>query len=379
MLADGIPSLLLPHQLLEAGQTDATALGLVTLAALGLAALVQPFAGMLSDRVGRFGVIAIGVVVAATGLALLLAPDTLVAGALLALVGASVAQAGQQPLLPDRVPEHWRGRGAGLKGVFDVGGAFVAFVLLGALLGRGNAGLAVGLLAAVLVGSFVLAFILLACSSAERPVAPADPSTRVDGHFWWLVAARFLFLLGIYVLGRFLVLYVAAARGVDADAAAAEGGLILAVLTLVTVLVSLPAGWLADRVGRRPLLVAGGGLAAVGIALVPATSTTAGMIALGVLVAVGSATFGAASWAALTELAPHAESGRLLGLANWGTAGAAAAAGLAGILIDLPFGGFGIAFVVAGLLAAAGGGIGWRALGPSSRRMRSAVPAEVGA
>jgi MFS family permease len=89
------------------------------------------------------------------------------------------------------------------------------------------------------------------------------------------------------------------------------------------------------------------------------------LILLGALVAVGSAAFSAGSWATLTDLAEGDDAGRLLGLASWGTAGAAAAAGLAGPLIDIgeragPGAGFVTAFLLAGLLAVVGGVLGWR-------------------
>src|SRR5688500_20126799 len=103
MLADGVPALLLPHQLLAAGHSDATTLGLTTLLAIGLAALLQPFAGAWSDRVGRFPVMAAGAVTAVVGLVLLLSPDTALVGTVLALCGVSVAQAGYQALLPDQI------------------------------------------------------------------------------------------------------------------------------------------------------------------------------------------------------------------------------------------------------------------------------------
>ena len=48
----------------------------------------------------------------------------------------------------------------------------------------------------------------------------------------------------------------------------------------------------------------------------------------------GSAAFSAANWAATTDVVPRHDSARLMGLANVGVAGASAAAGLFGPLID---------------------------------------------
>jgi MFS family permease len=369
MIGDGVPGLLLPHQLLSDGRTDATTLGLITLVAIGLAALLQPVAGRLSDEYGRVPVIVAGVVVAVLGLVTLLLPGGAVPGAVVALLGASIAQAGQQPLLPDLVGSDARGRGAGLKGAFDVGGAFLGFLLLAALLGTGSTALAVALLAGVLVAAFVLAFVLL---RRTLPAVEARAAGRrhhldfsVSAPFLRIVLARFAFLLGIYVVGRFLVLFVAQRLGLDANAAAEQGGLVLAALTLATVVASLPAGWLADRLGRGPLMLSGGILAALGMALIPLAGGMLPLIGLGILLALGSAAFSAGSWATLTDLADGTDAGRLLGIASWGTAGAAAAAGLAGPLIDAgeaAGAGFGFvaAFALAALLAAVGGALGWR-------------------
>jgi MFS family permease len=367
MISDGVPALLLPHQLLATGSADATTLGLISLVAIGLGALVQPFAGRLSDSWGRGPLILVGLVLALLGLGALLVPELALAAAIVAIVGASVAQAGQQPLLPDLVPARWRGRGAGLKGVFDVGGAFLGFVLLAALLGAGRAPIAMVVLAVVLVGSFGLTFVLLRRSRPGLPrgAAPRSrPVLRVGSPFVQLVVARFLFLLGIYVVGRFLVLFVAQRFGLEANAAAEQGGIVLAVLTLATMLASLPAGWLGDRIGRGRLMLGGGAVGALGMVLLPLGGELVVLIGLGVLVAIGSAAFSAGSWAALTDLVEGQDAGRLLGLASWGTAGAAAAAGLAGPLIDLGENaasgvGFVVAFVMAGLLALVGGGLGW--------------------
>ena len=96
----------------------------------------------------------------------------------------------------------------------------------------------------------------------------------------------------------------------------------------------MPGGWLADRFGRRAVMVVGGLVGGAGVALVPMTDSMAALLAAGSLMAIGSASFGSASWALLADLSPSPRAGGLLGLANLGTAGAAAAAGAFGPIID---------------------------------------------
>ncbi|MGQ0608239.1 MAG: MFS transporter [Chloroflexota bacterium] len=362
MLSDGVPALLLPHQLLATGRSNATELGLTTLLAIGLAALVQPFAGAWSDRVGRFRVVAAGAVAALVGLAMLLDPATALAGTVIALCGVGIAQAGYQALLPDRVGVAWRGLAGGLKSAFDVAGAFIGFILLAGLLGAGRVDAAVPLLAVMLVGAFAVSRALL----PAPPVLPAPSPMRSDVRLHFgahrpllrLILARFLFLLGIYVVGRFLLLFAAERLGLDANAAGEQVGAAFAVLALVTVLASVPSGWLADRLGRRPLMLAGGVLAAIGVALLPSSTSIEAILASGGLMALGSAAFGSASWAMLADVSATPHAGRLLGIAHVGTAGAAAAAGAFGLIIDAA--GYEAAFGLAAACSLAGGVLAWR-------------------
>lgn len=350
MIGDGVPALLLPHRLLSGGVTDATTLGITSLLGIALAAAVQPFAGRWSDRVGRLPVIGIGASIATAGLLTLVATPAVTIGAVVTLAGASVAQAGYQPMLPDRLPPRWRGRAGGLKSAFDVGGAMLAFVLLGALVGAGEPVLAGLALAAVLGIGFALSWLL--AGRGSPPVDAVESRGETGSSLLRVVAARFLFLLGIYAVGRFLLLFVADRFGLTPDAAAAEAGMALASLALVTVAASLPAGWLADRIGRRALMVGGGLVGGAGIALLPAADSMVALIGAGSLMAIGSAAFGSASWALLADLSPAPRAGGALGLANLGTAGAAAAAGGFGAIIDVS--GFGAAFAMAAACSVAG-------------------------
>jgi MFS family permease len=383
MISDGLPALLLPYRLATQGATDATTLGLVTLVGILLAAVLQPVAGWWSDRIGRVPVMSVGAIVAVGGLLGLSAATGMLAiagGAVAALIGVSIIQAGQQTLLPDHVAAPQRGLASGLKGAFDVGGALLGFILLAALLGSGDIGTAAALLIAVLVGATVLGLALLWRRTAHT-TEPTDRSPAYrssDGPLFRLIAQRFVFLLGIYVVGRFLFTFVGARFGLSADDTAVQAGLVLTVLTAATVLASIPAGWLADRLGRAQLMQAGGMLAAAGIALTLVTPSVAVLVIVGALIALGSAAFSAGSWATLSDLAAGPESGRNMGLAQLGTAGAAAAAGAFGIVIDTgerlaPGLGFAAAFVVAAGCALVGG-ILWR----QTETGPSALPVQVG-
>lgn len=352
LVADAVPSVLLPYRVASDGG-DATAVGLISLVGVLLAAGLQPAAGALSDRTGRAPVAIAGVALAASGLGLFLVPGAAIVGAFLALAGVSVAQAAQQALLPDRVPAETRGTAGGLKGFFDVGGAFVGFAMLAGLMAAGRVdlavvGMALGLAAAVCGG-------LLMLRGQRSGMHEASPAPTPRASLTRLVVARFAFLFGIYGVGRFLLLFVADRAGLSSEAAAAAASVLFAVIALATAVASLPSGWLADRIGRRGPMAAGGVVAAMGIGLLATATSVEAMLLPGALMALGTALFGAASWAALSDAVPAPEAGRLLGIANLGTAAAAAAAGLLGPLVDAA--GFGPAFAAAALATVVGGSI----------------------
>jgi Na+/melibiose symporter-like transporter len=369
MLFDGLNTLVLPNRLLGfIGQArGATALGLITFVGLVAGMLVQPLAGLFSDRTrprwGRRGAIGVGVVLILASLAYFGRSGSVIGiftSYVMIQVAASVAQAAQQGFIPDLVATERRGTAAGLKGFMDVGGAMLGFVVLGQLLGEGQTSLALLAIAAVTVVTFLLTVLLVReptrpGTATPRRATPVDAfrlDLRRHRAFAVLVLSRFLFLLGTYAVGRFFLFFVASRLGLDPARAAEEAGALLAGLAFVTVLAALPAGWAADRIGRMPLMVAGAGLSALGVLLLILARSALHIFLFGGLMAIGSAAFAGANWALTADLAPPTEAARFLALANIGTAGAAAAAGLFGPVVDwangtVPGGGYTTLFVAA--------------------------------
>jgi MFS family permease len=150
----------------------------------------------------------------------------------------------------------------------------------------------------------------------------------------WLIN-RFLFWTGFILLSTFLLLFVIDVVGlVEADAqrflarlSVVLGGAILAI--------AVPAGRLADRWGRRPLVIGSCITAGIGTVLVlfirdlNLIMVAAGMIGL------SAGVYISANFAHLTDIVPTAQAGRYLGLANIaGAAGGTLARLLGGLLID---------------------------------------------
>jgi len=230
MLGDGFTTLVVPVRL--AGIVEpavlATVLGLVTFVGLLAGALVQPIAGAASDalypRWGRRGMLVVGAALVVGALGAFVGASSVVA-ILLAFVllqlAAGVAQAAQQGFIPDLVASDWRGRAAGAKGLADLGGAFVGFAVLGLLLAGGDVTPAVAAVGVAVIATAVVT-VALVRERNRGPAATTPPlgkvmslrasyrvDLRADGAFVRVVAARFLFLLATFAIGRFFLLLVA--------------------------------------------------------------------------------------------------------------------------------------------------------------------------
>jgi len=355
-LFDGVTVLMLPLRL--AG--DATNVGLVSMAGLALAAGLQPVAGWASDRlrdrVDRRAFLAAAAVPALLGLWLLVGTTGLLAalvGYVVLQVGATSLQAAQQTFIPEHLDADRRGRASGLKAAFDVGGAFLAFLVLGALLAAGSLAPAATVVSVLLVAAVALVLLLVppALRSDTRPGPSRGWSFELPPGLASLIAARFLFLLATYTVGRFLVLLVSERLAIPLERAVEQAGWLLALLTLTTAVAAIPMGWVADRASRRTPMIVGAVVAAAGILLLVPSLGLAGILSGGLLMSLGTAAFVTANWAATADLVPPRESGRLMGVANLGTGLAAAAAGAFGPLIDAS--GFVPALVLAALASAA--------------------------
>ena len=352
MLSDGVNTLVLPNMLIGhvAAADQATALGLLSFVGLLLGMLVQPFAGVWSDWMrpdwGRRTAIGLGVLLILVSLAILGGIRSIWAvifGYVLLQISASVAQAAQQGFIPDLIPASLRGRASGMKNFMDIGGAMVGFVLLGQLLGANQLSAIFVILGAALLAGFLLTLLFVRESRSDSPVPPSsayEPQNPFqldfskNRPFLWLIVSRFLFLLGIYAVGRFLLFFVSDRLNLQAAQASKQAGTLLAVLALVTVLAAVPSGWAVDRFGRKSIMIFGGLVSALGIFLLIFANSFGGMLLFGSLMSLGSAAFASSNWAMAADLAPSEQGGRYFGLLNIGTAGASAMAGLFGPLVD---------------------------------------------
>ncbi|MBE7550399.1 MAG: MFS transporter [Anaerolineales bacterium] len=328
-------------------------LSLITITSLVVALFAQPLVGRWSDRSQtRWGRRVPFLLAGVIGLTLALA---LVAGAhnlwllLLAVILVSLSsntvQGPWQALVPDRVPVLQHGTMAGLKTVLEATGAVIGVGLAGLTLAEGNlwaAPLAV-------VGLLWLILWLTLQTLRRGPAASAAPSSSTFenplalfklnlGHLppalpWWM-ANRFLFWAAAISMRTFLLNYMQDVLNLSPAETQALSSRIILLLGAGVFLLVLPAGALADRIGRRPLLVAAGLLAAAGALLFIVLRDVNLLFLAGGLLAVGAGIFTSASWALATDIVPKGEGALYLGLANAATVLGSISGRLGGPIID---------------------------------------------
>jgi MFS family permease len=96
-----------------------------------------------------------------------------------------------------------------------------------------------------------------------------------------------------------------------------------------------PAGYLSDKVGRKPVAMTAGTVGILGVVLVYLFQHSLTLVILcGGLIGISLGAFMSTNWALAVDLVPRGEEARYLGLTNIATAGGAALARLMGPLID---------------------------------------------
>lgn len=143
--------------------------------------------------------------------------------------------------------------------------------------------------------------------------------------FSWWVVSRLAFLVGATNLSSFALYFIQERfPEMTGDLAARPTSNLMLVVGVALLLSSLPAGYLTDKFGTKPLLVASGLLAAAGAGVVISAPNMNVMLVGGFLVGLGIGIFYSANWALGTSLVPREEAGRYLGLSNLAGAGAGA-------------------------------------------------------
>jgi MFS family permease len=337
-----------------------TYLGLLTFVGLIIAMLVQPISGAISDhwqsRWGRrrplivlgtlFDFLFLVILGWAGGL------TWLFIGYIGLQLSSNIAHGPLQGLLPDRVPAGQLGAASSFKTFMDMLSLVIASLLAGRLLNSETRDAT--LIMSVVIGVLLVSAAITILGTPEQPTnlhpdaggskrmgfnalrAVSAETFRVDFRantsYWWLIAERGLFLLGIYGMQAFAQYYLQDVLRVP-DPPKATGDL-LAALTLGLVILVLIGGWLTDKFGAQKVLYAASIIGTIGMPLMLLARDMTSLTIFASVIGGGIGLFLTSNWALANALAPSDQAGKFLGLTNLATAGSGALARLEGPAID---------------------------------------------
>lgn len=373
MAGQGVVGPVLPLYARDFGVSTAV-VGL-TFTAFGLARLVLNIpAGIWADRAGRRALLIGGPLITAVGMiGSGLAPTiwVLLAWRLVAGAGSALYMTGAQIYLIDIAGEDRRARyiatnqGALLLGV-SVGPAVGG--LLADVFSLRTPFLVVGAGAAL---TSVYAFFRLP-ETARHLTAEARAAGRsaLSGSERWAAQRAFVGTSQFMAVAGITFAVFAIRSGfrqtlVPLDAADQFGwdtgdlGLLFTMVGLIGLVLIAPAGWAADRFGRRPSIIGPSYVAVAGVGLAAMASTPTMFIAGNIVAALGTSISGPAPSAFVADLAPEELRGAAMGLYRTvGDLGLVLAPVLAGALADATSIRIGMLSIAAVMLAA----VSWFAL-----------------
>lgn len=148
-------------------------------------------------------------------------------------------------------------------------------------------------------------------------------SQALSPFVWWVVS-RLAFLVGVTNLAGFVLYFLQARLGYTRTSAAGPASRMMMLVGVFILCSALPAGWLADRFGRRRIVALSGVVAAVGTLITLFATHITFVFVGGCIIGIATGIFYTASWALGTSLVPKREAGRYLGISNLAGAGAGA-------------------------------------------------------
>ncbi len=334
-------------------------LAVLGIGGLLMAAVVQPLIGRLSDHTRspmgrRVPYIIAGTTAVCGSLVLtLLAPNfaALFAAWMFIQANLNIAYGPGMALIRDLVPSSRVGAASSLKVLLDAAGGLALITASAALIGQaGVSGLGpvdvyvnwewavLGLLVTALIVSVtVTCATVLARDSTRRTrrIRGRDAPSRpvLNPQLVMFLISRLLLMTAIYTFPTYGLFFlrdvVEAANPAQAlsHAIPAIGGS-LAVAVYV-------AGWVSDRIGRKPVVIAGAVAGAVSTSWLLLAETSGGVVIIASIIGASAGTLLSASWALANEMADEQHAGTHIGIVNLSTVGGAALPRLFGPGIDL--------------------------------------------
>lgn len=349
-------TIILPTLVLDVAPAGAknTLLGALGFSGLVAAAIVQPIVGSYSDRtrspLGRrvpymlWGVVF--VCLGLTGLSFSLTVISLLIIWIFIQANAGIGTAPYLALIGDLVPANRIGVASSLKILADAAGAVVMVAVCGSLVSlyRGPdtvvwlrislATLGSTLLVTVLISS-VMAVTRERATRALRRGATTlrHPTSGLHPQLVWFLVSRFLLITATFIFPTYGLYFLGDVVRVE-NPAQTLGTAVISIGGALAISV-YPAGWLSDRIGRKPVIIAGAIGAAAGTVGIFWADNTIQVVAISSLIGLCIGPVLSASWALANELALPGREGTHIAIVNLATIGGAAFSKTLGPLVDV--------------------------------------------
>ena len=331
-----------------------TAAAVVGLAGALIAIFVQPTVGYLSDFTSsRWGrrkpYIVVGSLLDVAflmGIAFSNSLVSLAAFVALLSISTNTARGPFQGYVPDLVAESQVGTASAMVGLMQVAGNVAGTIIATVAVGMHN--IPAGIAAIALVELVTMLSVVLRVGQGLPPraregrswprIARETWSTDILGErsYLWLLGSRFLFLAAGGILFNLAIKYLSETIGQTQEAANDTIRLISILIVVAVVAVSVPAGRLSDRIGRKPVIYGACAVGGASMVIAAAAPSVAFVYAGALLYGVASGVFVAVDWALMTDIIPRASSGRYMGLSNVATgASSPFAVALGGVVADV--------------------------------------------
>ncbi len=368
-MATGIGSGILPFKVLDVLDAGAVVvfgnnldkngtLGLISLIGLACAAVMQPASGVMSDRSlkstgKRLPFIAVGAVLMAVSAYFFGAANTflsvLLATILIQLSG-NLSQGPANALLVDHIERQRLGRAAGALNLFKVMGAGIFTIIVLQFMAqydRKEASewmwYALALLSTVLIiTSLWTVFSLRNRPSGEESTEHVEPAERHEKdarpfnldkvtYGWFLFSLTFV-IAAMSSMQVYALFFLQDVVGIENPAK--EASLLAGAVVLSTAATVLPAGYIADRIGRSAILIVGGGLGAAGAAVLLFVDSFAAVVLDGVLIGCSVGIMLSVTWTVANDMVSGRRAARDLGLTGIAMLVGSSLARVAGVGID---------------------------------------------
>ena len=334
-------------------------LAMLGMGGLLVAAIVQPLVGRLSDRTRsplgrRVPYIIFGTAMVCGSLIMLvLAPNIAALFGVWVFIQANlnIAYGPGMTLIRDLVPRTRIGVASSIKILMDAIGGLALITISAALIGQAS-GASLGPVPVYvnwewavfgMLGAALAVSVAVTCTTVlardrrrrARPVRRTDERSQrvLNRQLVLFLASRMLLMTAIYSFPTYGLFFL---RDVVEAVNPAEtlSHMIPAIGGSLAVAVYV-AGWVSDRIGRKPVVLAGAAAGAVSTSWLLLVDTPTGVVVTASLIGASAGTLLSANWALANELGDERHAGVHIGIVNLSTIGGAAIPRLFGPGIDL--------------------------------------------